>query len=128
MSAQLYRHFDAKGVLLYVGVAQYIGARNGAHASQSPWFKDVAATKTQDFESRYEALQAERKAILEEHPLHNRQGTKKSINESRVQRYIGVEVPPETKAALIRKAEKQRRSLSNFVCRILEREAREDYS
>ena len=66
----LYRHFDASGELLYVGVSISAFARLEQHAS-SAWFKSIARMDVEHFESRDAALIAERDAIMREHPKHN---------------------------------------------------------
>ncbi len=68
----LYRHFDADGVLLYVGISLSIGTRTSAHRRAAPWFRDVARIEVQHFTSRTDCALAERVAIQNEKPLHNR--------------------------------------------------------
>jgi hypothetical protein len=67
----LYRHFDAKGQLLYVGVSLSHVARLGQHRSKSGWYWDIAWVDVQHFETRERALYAEAIAIRDEKPLHN---------------------------------------------------------
>lgn len=67
----LYRHFDADGVLLYVGVTDHLERRNAGHRQASPWWPQVARIDSRlcrDFRS---ASAAERTAIREEAPLYN---------------------------------------------------------
>lgn len=72
MSAcKLYRHFDADGVLLYVGITSSIPRRTAEHASRSHWSDDAVSMTWETFETREEALAAERLAIAAEKPLHN---------------------------------------------------------
>lgn len=72
----LYRHFDAVGTLLYVGVSLSWPARTKAHAQGSRWFEQVAKVEIERFPTRALALEAERKAIQTESPrfnvVHNR--------------------------------------------------------
>jgi hypothetical protein len=68
----LYRHFDADGVLLYVGITLSIGVRTSAHRRGAPWFRDVARIEVAHFTSRADCALAERVAIHTEKPLHNR--------------------------------------------------------
>lgn len=72
----LYRHFDADGSLLYVGISLSWPERTKAHAQKSRWFSHVAEVKIERFPTRQEALDAEREAIRREHPkfniVHNR--------------------------------------------------------
>jgi len=66
----LYRHFDADGRLLYVGITENLPSRDRQHRA-SPWHGKIAETKTQWFDSREDAARAEAQAITTERPLHN---------------------------------------------------------
>lgn len=72
----LYRHFDADDGLLYVGISLNYLNRLGDHRKGSPWFRLIARTTVEWFQSREEALEAERAAIMVEAPqcnvIHNR--------------------------------------------------------
>jgi predicted GIY-YIG superfamily endonuclease len=72
----LYRHFDAEGSLLYVGISLSWPARTKAHAHGSRWFDMVAKVEIERFDTREAALDAEREAIKREKPkfniIHNR--------------------------------------------------------
>ena len=67
----LYRHFDADGVLLYVGIARSVTARFAQH-EDSPWDDLIASITVERFATREEAEAAEREAIKAEKPIHNR--------------------------------------------------------
>lgn len=67
----LYRLYDAKGGLLYVGIATRWHSRMGQHAHDKPWFHEVKATKLEEYPNRAEALRAEAAAIQAERPVHN---------------------------------------------------------
>jgi hypothetical protein len=67
----LYRHFDATGTLLYVGIAKSVDRRTEWHRYNSPWFDQVAATEVIWFNTRAEAEIAEAAAIVAECPLFN---------------------------------------------------------
>lgn len=67
----LYRHFDAEGRLLYIGIAKNALRRLSQHAT-APWAQDVRTIKVEMFASREDALTAEGLAIRAEKPLHNR--------------------------------------------------------
>ena len=67
----LYRHFDAEGKLLYVGISLQAINRLAQHRDNAHWFSNIRDVKIEVFESRQDALAAERKAILEENPSHN---------------------------------------------------------
>ena len=64
---QLYRHYDADNVLLYVGIANDAATRLKRHS----WRKAVARSEITVFKTRAEALAAESKAILTECPKFN---------------------------------------------------------
>lgn len=70
----LYRFFDADEVLLYIGIAGNPGRRFGQHSTgpdAKPWWHRVDHSTMEHFESRAEALEAEKAAIIDEHPLFN---------------------------------------------------------
>ena len=69
----LYRHYDADGRLLYVGITKDLEHRTAAHGKASSWtdFVDVARSKFTKFPSRKKAKAAEKDAIRAELPLFN---------------------------------------------------------
>jgi len=71
--AQLYRHWDKDGRLLYAGIACNHVNRLSQHRGDSAWFPLIAKITIEHFESREAALIAERRAIRSEHPIFNRQ-------------------------------------------------------
>lgn len=71
-STQLYRHFDASGRLLYVGISLSAISRLSQHSGDSHWFGDIANVTVERFETRRDALHAEADAIASEDPLYNR--------------------------------------------------------
>lgn len=69
----VYKHFDASGALLYVGVSiDATGNRLREHRSKSAWFESIARIETQDFPTREAAIAAEAEAIRNEQPKFNR--------------------------------------------------------
>jgi hypothetical protein len=66
----LYRHFDAEGRLLYVGISLSAVHRLAQHRA-SAWFASIATVTIETFPSRAGAAEAERLAIQTEGPLHN---------------------------------------------------------
>lgn len=72
MSHELYRHFDADGVLLYVGISSDAVKRYSAH-SDKPWRKDVVKMTIERHSSREQLRHAERIAVFWEKPKHNKQ-------------------------------------------------------
>ncbi len=67
----LYRFFAADGFLLYIGITDQGPQRWARHATDKPWWWEVAAITLTHFVTRDEAVQAERQAIAIEHPAHN---------------------------------------------------------
>jgi len=68
---KLYRHYDADGVLLYVGITSNVEKRNAQHRRRSKWAA-LSDTVTVDvLESGQDARDAERQAISTELPLFN---------------------------------------------------------
>jgi excinuclease UvrABC nuclease subunit len=67
----LYRHFSESGELLYIGVSMKIFTRINSHKI-SPWMADVRRIEIEHFKEMWQALDAEKKAIKTEFPLHNK--------------------------------------------------------
>lgn len=68
---QLYRHFDTKGLLLYVGISLRAIHRQHEHAKSKDWFAKIANITIEEFPDRDSAIEAEKKAIIHERPLYN---------------------------------------------------------
>lgn len=68
----LYRLFDADEVLLYVGISKRFGQRWEQHARMQPWWPAVTSQTVRWYPSRGDAEQAEKVAIHDERPIHNR--------------------------------------------------------
>lgn len=70
----LYRYFDAKGELLYIGIAYDVDERAKGHArtAAESWYPLVARREVQSFLTRAEAEDAEMRAIRSEKPRYNR--------------------------------------------------------
>jgi len=71
MPAELYRHFDKVGDLLYIGVSKSAFTRASQHKFSSTWFRDIATIAIEHHKTRASALSAERKAIINERPKYN---------------------------------------------------------
>lgn len=71
MKQFLYRHFDRKGNLLYVGRSLNAVKRLMEHRDHSHWFDEIARVEMQEFDTREAVLMAERKAIIAEKPRCN---------------------------------------------------------
>ena len=67
----LYRHYDAAGSLLYVGITDCLSERDKQHRANAHWHGDVHRTETEWCLSRDHASALERVAIQFEGPLHN---------------------------------------------------------
>ena len=68
---ELYKHYDEKCVLLYVGVSTNGLARRYEHNKHSAWASKIRFTTTDRYGSRAEALDAERHFIRNERPIYN---------------------------------------------------------
>lgn len=86
----LYRAFDRKGALLYVGISLRVLSRLQQHRSTSEWFNDMAHLTVERHPTRSAAFTAERKAILSEAPKFNRTWNRPHS----LQRYEESEGPP----------------------------------
>lgn len=73
-SCQLYRHFDGRGRLLYVGISLNAIWRLNQHVHSSAWTTDVSRVEIETLPTREAALAAELKAIKTENPVHNTVG------------------------------------------------------
>lgn len=67
----LYRHYDAEGVLLYVGISLTPMKRLSGHRRKSHWSGKIARVEMEWHPSRAAAIKAERMAIKKEWPRHN---------------------------------------------------------
>jgi predicted GIY-YIG superfamily endonuclease/DNA-binding XRE family transcriptional regulator len=67
----LYRHFDAEGRLIYVGVSANPTRRMWEHRCRTDWAAETVRSETFWYPTRPEALAAEREAIAKEMPLAN---------------------------------------------------------
>jgi predicted GIY-YIG superfamily endonuclease len=70
-AASLYRHFDKSGALLYVGMTIGLQGRLKTHARKAPWFNEVQNITVERFETRDQAITAEREAVRKECPKYN---------------------------------------------------------
>lgn len=73
----LYRHYNANGALLYVGISLSAVIRFAKHKHESKWANEVHTMKVEYFDSREQALEAEQNAIKKERPLFNINHNKK---------------------------------------------------
>jgi hypothetical protein len=71
----LYRFYDEGGALLYVGITANTEERFAHHKNYKAWWPEVAETTIEWFDSRPPALAAELRAIHDERPVYNINGT-----------------------------------------------------
>lgn len=67
----VYKLFDERGRLLYVGMTSRGPSRLVEHHRKKPWFGDVAEVTFERFETRSLAAKHERDTILRSAPLYN---------------------------------------------------------
>lgn len=77
----LYRHYNEKGDLLYVGISLNAVNRSYSHSLTSKWWDEVSSITVERFGSRVAAEAAERAAIHSERPRYNRQRDEPSITD-----------------------------------------------
>ena len=68
----LYRQYDARGDLLYVGMTLHLVVRQSNHVAKSAWANAIYQIVVEPFESRDELLEAEKAAIATEFPKFNK--------------------------------------------------------
>lgn len=73
MTCQLYRHFDAEGRLLYVGISLSAVERLRQHVARAGWAGDIASITVETHPDRAAAMKAEREAVESERPMFNKQ-------------------------------------------------------
>ena len=100
--------------------------RLAEHRGAAHWFTKITHVEIEQFQTREEALAAERTAILTEEPLHNLSLTPR-YQRSREQRAeiksvpVNIRITPEQRDVLISLAEKDKRSFSGMIVYLLER-------
>lgn len=67
----LYRHYDADGGLLYVGVSSSPARRMWEHRCRTDWAENTARSSVEWFQTRAAAFAAEAIAIADESPAYN---------------------------------------------------------
>lgn len=71
MSTDLYRHFNEKGDLLYVGISINALSRLYSHKRNSHWYGEISSLTIQHFANEKAAQEAEIVAIKSEGPMWN---------------------------------------------------------
>jgi predicted GIY-YIG superfamily endonuclease len=69
----LYRHFDASGALLYIGISLSAVERLSAHNRTARWSAKITRVEIERFATRDEAVRAESSGIKDEKPRYNKQ-------------------------------------------------------
>lgn len=72
MTCQFYRHFDAEGRLLYVGISLSAVERLRQHVARSGWSSEIASITVETHPDRETAMAAEKHAVAHERPLFNK--------------------------------------------------------
>lgn len=70
----VYRLYNKRGTLLYVGSTTNVGARLQNHRGSQPWWPQVRKVRLDHFETIAEARSTEGEAIYAERPRHNKVG------------------------------------------------------
>lgn len=68
----VYRAYNKKGTLIYVGITCDIGRRIAQHKADKPWWNKVEKIIIRKYRSRPEAERIERQAILKYNPIYNK--------------------------------------------------------
>ncbi|WP_136244883.1 GIY-YIG nuclease family protein [Mycobacterium intracellulare] len=68
----LYRFYNAREELLYIGITRHPMARFRSHQKDKTWWPEVAAITVENHASRNQLMIAERRAIMAEKPLYNK--------------------------------------------------------
>lgn len=85
----LYRFYDARQQLLYVGITAALPTRLGNHDDQKPWWTEVVDIKVEHFPGRESVLAAEKAAIIAECPLYNVQHNRGAITPTSAMPSVG---------------------------------------
>ena len=115
----LYRHYDDCGKLLYVGISLSAIQRFSQHMANSCWSKSSTRMDIEWFETKEEALSAERKAIVSEKPIHNTLPAKrkKVSGSSGEKEQIRILIPESFKTKLMKIVKKHRihRTMTGYI-------------
>ena len=90
MKTYLYRYYDKRKKLLYVGITNDFKRRDSEHKSKR-WYKYATNVKLVKYKTRDKALQAEEKAIKSEKPICNKVYNKNMrFKEYKLDKYLTV--------------------------------------
>ena len=118
---EVYRLYDAKGALLYVGRSQRAAARLVMHRKLQPWAARIARMETELFKNRKAAERAERAANRGEFPLFNKYATgHRTYKPGELDATITIRIPAAVKARLKELARADRnRPVSSYVANLI---------
>lgn len=84
----LYRWFDIKDRLLYIGKTRRLDRRVASHIARSEWMQFVARSTVERRETSGDLSRAERVAIETEHPIFNKQYNDTPAARERLRAYL----------------------------------------
>lgn len=99
MKTALYRHFDADGRLLYVGLTSSLDRRGREHRASADWWHQVKTTRAEMCLSKEHARDLERVAIRHEKPLYNKSNSKAPTPHNLQSAYSAILTQMEARAA-----------------------------
>src|SRR5690606_19885778 len=67
----VYRHYDASGLLLYIGMTCDQSVRESMHGTSSPWWIHVRHSEMTWYATRSKGTEAEKSLIIELEPMFN---------------------------------------------------------
>lgn len=116
---EVYRLYDTKGALLYVGRSQRAAARLVMHRKLQPWAARIARMETESFKNRKAAERAERAANRGEFPLFDKYATGHR-KPGELDATITIRIPAAVKARLEALARADRnRPVSSYVANLI---------
>lgn len=103
-SCFLYRQFNSRDELLYVGISVNPFSRLDNH-KRSSWFEEIAKVTIEKFPNRILAIKAESMAIDSEKPMYNQ------MNGTRIKKRLAPKPPPNLPAAYKKPTPEQSKEL-----------------
>jgi predicted GIY-YIG superfamily endonuclease len=100
---RLYRYFDSRRWLLYVGISGDLARRDGTHISRSRWMQFTARSSVERHKTLEGVKEAERTAIESERPIFNKLHNSAPEAKRRLRAYLEAAgrldlLPPEPEA------------------------------
>ena len=128
MSQILYKAFSKSGTLLYIGITTDTKRRIKEHKnSKSEWTDYVEYWETEEYETRLDVENAEKKSIKEEKPLFNFTHTngRKPKKTNQNDEFVGIRISKELKEQIEVMAEEYELTTSGFIKFALKKMIRE---